>query len=98
MIALLAPDHEVGQAHGLKGFGRELAILTFDLLQTEDIGSLFGDKARDLVEPQADRIDVPSGDTKAHGKGPRAGGSSPIGLFAAQKKARSGSNRHRAKK
>jgi hypothetical protein len=64
----------MGQAHGLKGLGRKLAVLTFDFLQTEDIRGLFGDKAGDLVKAQADRIDVPSGETKAHGKDPVAGG------------------------
>jgi len=76
----------MGQPHGLKGLSGKLAVLTFDFLQTEDIGRLLGDKASDLVEPQADRIDVPSGETKAHGKDPEAGCSSPIGLFGAQKK------------
>jgi hypothetical protein len=69
MPALLAGDPHMRQAHGGEGLPGELGLLTLDLLQAQDVGRLFVDEARDLLGAQADGVDIPGGDTKAHGVG-----------------------------
>jgi len=67
--ALLAGDLDVFQAHGLEGLARELAVLAFDFLHAQDVGRLFVDEPGGLFGAEADGIDIPGGDTKAHAYG-----------------------------
>jgi hypothetical protein len=60
-------DLQVRQAGGGEGLAWKLALLALDLLQAQDIGRLLVDEAGDLLGAEADGVDVPGGDTKAHG-------------------------------
>ena len=64
--ALLARHAKVGHAHVLESAARKLVGGAFDLLQHQDIGRAFGDEAGDLVDAQADGVDVPGGEAKGH--------------------------------
>ena len=62
MPALLAGDGQVRHAHGLEGLAGELVRLALDFLQAQDVRGLFGDEPGDLIDTQADRVDVPCRD------------------------------------
>src|SRR5690606_30090999 len=62
MIALLALDRAMSVAERLERGVRELLLETLDLLQAQHVGLLCLHKACDLIDPQANRIDVPRGD------------------------------------
>ena len=61
VIALLPVDRAVRVAQRFEGFVREVLFLGLDLLQAQHVGLLLFQEAHDLVDPQADRIDVPGG-------------------------------------
>jgi hypothetical protein len=65
--ALLAGDLQVRQAGGDEGLAWKLGLLALDLLQAQHVGPLLVDEAGDLLGAQADGVDVPGGDTEAHG-------------------------------
>jgi len=67
--ALLTADPQVGQAHVDEGLTRELVLGAFDLLQAQDVRGVLGDETGDLINAQADRVDVPGDDAKAHASG-----------------------------
>src|SRR3546814_3637925 len=48
---------ELGQT-----FCRKLGLLALDFLKAQDIRALFGQHPHDLIDAQANRIDVPGGD------------------------------------
>jgi hypothetical protein len=75
--ALLTADLQVRQAHGLEGRPGELVLQAFDLLQAQDVGPALGDEAGDLIGAQADRVNVPGGDTKHGISAVPAGGERP---------------------
>jgi hypothetical protein len=54
------------QAHLFEGGARELIRRAFDLLQHQNVGSPFGDEPGDLIDAQADGVDVPGGEAKGH--------------------------------
>ncbi len=66
MPALLAFDAQVRQAHLDEGAGRELSLPTLDLLQTDHVRRLLPDEAGDLLTAEADGVDVPGAEAKAH--------------------------------
>src|SRR5690606_34632592 len=65
--ALLAGDAEVGESEVLEHLPGELARLALDLLQAQNVGRHFVDHSADELATRADRVDVPGGETKAHG-------------------------------
>ena len=69
MVALLAVERDVGIAELLELAERELSVGALGFLQAERIGSVLGQEARDQIDAQPHRIDVPGGDRKAHGAG-----------------------------
>ena len=62
VIALLSVHGLVDVAELRQRLGRKLVRLALDLLQAEHVDVLLAQHARDLVDAQADRIDVPGGD------------------------------------
>src|SRR4029079_16407310 len=68
VIALLPVNRAVAVAERLERSMRELLLAALDLLQAQHVGCVLGKKARDLLDAQADRIDVPGGD-RDHGGG-----------------------------
>src|SRR5262245_21599669 len=66
VIALLARDRDVGKAERMERAQREVLLDAFDLLQAEEIGFHRLDEAADEIEPEPDRVDVPSGEAEAH--------------------------------
>jgi ribosomal protein S18 acetylase RimI-like enzyme len=45
-----------------EGFGRKLVVAALDFLQAKHVRRLILEKAQDLIEPQADGINVPGSD------------------------------------
>ncbi len=45
---------------------REASVDALDLLQADNVGVLFPDEARDEIEPEPDRVDVPGSKPKVH--------------------------------
>ena len=66
VIAFLPVDHAVGIAERLERRVRELLLAALDLLQTQHVGPFLLEQAHDLVDAQADRIDIPGGYGEAH--------------------------------
>ncbi len=62
------------QAHVDEGVQRELPLAALDLLQAEYVRRLLLDEAGDLLGAQADGIDVPGAEAKAHGGDYRVAG------------------------
>ncbi len=65
--ALLPGDPDVGQAHVHKGLSGKFGLAAFDFLQAQHVRRLLRDEAGRLFCAQADGIDVPGADSKAHG-------------------------------
>jgi hypothetical protein len=53
-------------AHLGEGVTGELVLQAFDLLQAQDVGPALGDEPGDLLDAQADGVDVPGGDAQGH--------------------------------
>jgi hypothetical protein len=68
VITLLPVHDAVDIAERLERLVRELRLLALDLLQAQDVRAVLGKEAYDLIDPQADRVDVPGGDGE-HGSG-----------------------------
>ena len=62
---LLAVGDDV-VAERLDGLARKRLIDAFDFLQADDVGRAVLQPDHEVVEPLADRIDVPGGDRDAH--------------------------------
>jgi hypothetical protein len=56
----------VRQPHLDERLAGEFPLAALDLLQAQDVGRLLSDEAGGLLGPQADRVDVPGADSKAH--------------------------------
>jgi hypothetical protein len=67
VVALLPEPGDEGVAEGLKVLEREAVVRALGLLQAQDVGAALLEKAADLVEAQADGIDVPGRDGELHG-------------------------------
>jgi hypothetical protein len=52
----------MGIAGALEGVVGEKMLGALDLLQAQHVGPLLAEEAKDLLDAQADRIDVPGGD------------------------------------
>jgi hypothetical protein len=61
-------------------------IDAFDLLQAEHVRLLRAHEAFDEVETQADRVDVPGGETKTHEVCPKKKGAQPLRVVGRQKR------------
>jgi hypothetical protein len=72
VVALLAVNDAMRVAERLERRVRELLLAALDFLQAQHIRPLLLEQAGDLVDPQADRVDVPSGD-RNHGASDRDG-------------------------
>jgi hypothetical protein len=72
VVTLLPMDNAMGVPGRLERRMRELLLAALDLLQTQHVGPFLLEQAHDLVDAQADRIDVPGGD-RDHGASDRDG-------------------------
>jgi hypothetical protein len=63
----LAGDLQVRQTGLNEGRDGELALAALDLLQADHVGRRFAGEAGHLRGAQADGIDVPGGESEAHG-------------------------------
>ena len=68
VIALLAHIDDEGIAEGLQRFQRKHIVGAFGLLQTQDVGPVLAQEAADLLDAQANGIDVPGRDGEFHGR------------------------------
>ncbi len=62
VIALLPVDRVVGVPQLMERPGGEEAVLDLGFLQAQDVRLVLPEEAGHLVDPQADGVDVPSGD------------------------------------
>ncbi len=96
MPALLAADLQVRQAHLFEGAHRKLVVGAFDFLQQQDVGGALGHIAGDLIDAQANRVDVPGGQAKGHA--PAIAGVGKVAQKTPPKKARPPKNARPPKK
>ena len=68
VIRLLPVDRLMDIAEIVKDRAGKQLVRDLDFLQAEDVGSFFGEEARDQFGAQADGINVPSGNAKRHGE------------------------------
>ena len=68
VIAFLAELSDVSISHIIQWAWRKLALWTFGFLQTQDIWLCLIQKALHQADAKANRVDVPSGNLKAHTK------------------------------
>src|SRR4051812_9344496 len=80
VVALLAGVGDLGIAVRAQLLQREAIVGALRLLQAQDIGRFLLEKAADLLDAQADRVDVRGGDAEVHG--------ARVGPAAARDKAR----------
>ena len=66
VIALLAVDRDVHVAEAAEAPERKRVIGTFRLLQADHVGPRCLDMAGDLIDAQADRVDVPGRQRERH--------------------------------
>jgi hypothetical protein len=66
VIALLAGHRDVVETKRAERRFRKAAVDAFDLLEAEHVGAMRPHEALDEIDPEPDRVDVPSGETEAH--------------------------------
>ena len=67
VIPLLARDRDMGKAERAKLARGKVPLDAFDLLQAEEIGPVGSHEAAHEIESESDGVDVPGGETEAHG-------------------------------
>ena len=66
VIALLAGHGDMREAHRLEGGTRKLILLALDLLETEHVGVFGAHEALNEIEPKANGVDIPRGQSETH--------------------------------
>src|SRR3972149_6728672 len=80
--AFLSVQRDVAVADPLEFRARKALVGALGLLQAQDVRLMAGEKARDLRESQAHRVDVPGGDGEGHRNWPAGKRSSPLATAA----------------
>ena len=74
MISLLPANGDMLEAERAQMYLGEQLVDAFDFLQAENVRLVRLDEALDEIEAQAHGVDIPSGESKAHGEWGMAGG------------------------
>src|SRR5450631_857192 len=66
MVAFLTVDRDVRVAKLMKNGQRKFAVPALRLLKTENVRRGFAQEASDKINPQSNRVDIPSGKSETH--------------------------------
>src|SRR5450631_3383940 len=68
MVAFLTVDRDVRVAKLMKNGQRKFAVPALRLLKTENVRRRFAQEASDKINPQSNRVDIPSGKSETHAR------------------------------
>jgi hypothetical protein len=81
VIAGLTADRDVAVPEFSEPFGWKELLPALDFLQAQNVGLGLAQEARDQIEPQADGVYVPGGDSQCHGHKKKRPTPAKVGRF-----------------